>query len=183
MLFRGADSAVVNYGNQTAHEVAILSGNKDLADLINEFDASHITPFIEKPLYSRRRRDPTSLSRTSSPSPKTSTILPVPENHELFRSVTVSNKAELEDYRENKQEMFLKSSRKTSNNNMTLVSENDTIHPDRDRKHPESDDSGSECSDSDEEAVGKHKKVNRRTFSTGAIGKKAPAPIKSGLGK
>ena len=177
LLFRGADRTVANYGNQTAQEVAIVSGNSDIATLIHDFDSSQVTPFVEKPNYSRRRREPKPQSRTLSPSPKViSSQPPIPEHNEVFRSVTVANKAELDDHRESREAMFVKNARKTSNNNLTVVTESD-------KKHPESDESGSEFSDSDDEMVNKHKKVDRRTFSTGAVGKKAPAPIKSGPGR
>lgn len=177
LLFRGADRTVVNHGNQTAHEVAILSGNNDLAALINDFDSSQVTPFLEQPVYSRRRREPRLQSRTSSPSPSLSVIEPVPEHGEILRSVTVSNRVELNGHRENREAMFAKHSKKTNNNNVIVAgNEHDT-------KQLDSDDSGSECSESDDEAVNKHKKIDRRAFSTGASGKKAPAPIKSGPGK
>lgn len=34
MLFRGADRSILNYSNQTAYQVAVISNNMDLADLI-----------------------------------------------------------------------------------------------------------------------------------------------------
>ena len=177
LLFRGADPNLINFGNQTAHDIASISGNTEVASLISDFDSSQIAPFLERPVYSRRRRDPRSNSKasSSSPAPKINTQQPIPEHSELPRSATVANKGELESFRGNKEEMFLKNLKKTDNNNVAVKAETE-------KRRPESDESGSDCSDSDDETVNKDSRITRRTFSTGALGKKAPAPIKSGSG-
>ena len=175
LLFRGADPNLVNHGNQTPHDIAILSGNSELVALFSDFDLSQVTPFSEKPVYSRRRRAPGSRPNSSSPSPKILVHRPNPEHGEIPRSVTVANKSDLDIARGNKEEMLLRTMRKTHNNNMTLETESD-------KKRPDSEESGSECSDSDDDTTNKEMRISRRTFSTGAMGKKAPAPIKAGLG-
>ena len=175
LLFRGADANLVNFSNQTAHDIASISGNSEIAALINDFDSSQIAPFLERPVYSRRRRDPRSNSKASSSATKINTQQSVPENGELTRSITVANKGELESFRGSKEEMYLKNMKKTDNNNLTGKAETE-------KRRPESDVSGSDGSDSDDETVNKDNKINRRTFSTGALGKKAPAPIKSRSG-
>ncbi|XP_065054092.1 SH3 and multiple ankyrin repeat domains protein 2-like [Rhopilema esculentum] len=165
LLFRGADRTVLNYANQSAYENAILSGNHEIATLIEEFDNNQVTPFQEKPVYSRRRR-----VRTAHPSQQiSSTHETVPEHKELPRSATVSSRVELDQQKASKDAMFLKSSKKTTNNNLAV-----------EHKAGDTDDSASDLSDSDDESTNKHKKVDRRTFSTGAMSKKAPAPIKAG---
>ena len=42
LLFRGADRAVLNKANQDAFQVAVISGNHDLANVIRSFDDEHI---------------------------------------------------------------------------------------------------------------------------------------------
>jgi len=42
LLFRGADRCVKNYANQTAAEVAIITDNVHISDLINKFKASDV---------------------------------------------------------------------------------------------------------------------------------------------
>ena len=169
LLFRGADRTVVNYANQTAYENAILSGNHEVATLIEEFDSNQVTLFQEKPVYSRRRR-----VRNAHPSQQISnnTHETVPEHKELPRSATVASRVELDQPKSCQNAMFLKSSKKTTNNNLPV-----------EHKAGDTDDSASDLSDSDDENTNKHKKVDRRTFSTGAMLKKAPAPIKAGPSK
>jgi len=175
LLFRGADPNLVNHGNQTPHDIAVLSGNSELVAVFSDFDLSQVTPFLEKPVYSRRRRAPGSRPNSSSPSPKIIINRPNPEHGEIPRSVTVANRGDLDIARGSNEEMLLRTMRKTNNNNMTVETESD-------KKRQDSEDSGSDCSDSDDDTTNKEKRINRRTFSTGAMGKKAPAPIKAGLG-
>ena len=42
LLFRGADRAVLNKANQDAFQVAVISGNHDLANVIRSFDDEQI---------------------------------------------------------------------------------------------------------------------------------------------
>ena len=170
LLFRGADPTLVNFANQLPHDLASISGHNDLAALIRDFDPSQVARFVERPVYSRRRRGPTPNSNASSPSLKLSIHQPTPGHGELLRSSTVPNKGELKSLQENGEEMFL-------NNNVRKTA------TETDKKRPESDEDGSECSDSEDEAVSAENKINRRTFSTGVLGKKAPAPMRTGQGK
>ena len=49
LLFRGADRAVKNYANQTAADVAVITDNVHLADLIHKFKSSD----VGKPVFIR----------------------------------------------------------------------------------------------------------------------------------
>ena len=175
LLFRGADRSIENYSKQSASEVAILSGNNEVATLIQDFDDAQVTPFLKLPEYSKRRRGRTGGTPTSPTPPQSTPNTPMlggksnAEINDLQRCQTVGARVALGELKENKEAMFTK--RKNSNNNFVTVT----------REH-HSDESASD-SDSDEEGLNKHKKIDRRTFSTGAVARKAPAPIKSGPGK
>ncbi|KAM6962069.1 SH3 and multiple ankyrin repeat domains protein 3 isoform 2-T4 [Tautogolabrus adspersus] len=56
LLFRGANKDIKNYNNQTAFQVAIISGNFDLAEIIKIHKTSDVVPFRETPSYTKRRR-------------------------------------------------------------------------------------------------------------------------------
>jgi len=42
LLFRGADRAVKNYANQTATDVAVITDNVHIADLIDKFRTADV---------------------------------------------------------------------------------------------------------------------------------------------
>lgn len=64
LLFRGANKDVKNCNNQTAFQVAIISGNFDLAEIIKIHKPSDVVPFRESPSYTKRRR--MGLTRTAA---------------------------------------------------------------------------------------------------------------------
>ncbi|XP_060885246.1 SH3 and multiple ankyrin repeat domains protein 3 [Labrus mixtus] len=65
LLFRGANKDIKNYNNQTAFQVAIISGNFDLAEIIKIHKTSDVVvPFRETPSYTKRRR--TGVTRTTA---------------------------------------------------------------------------------------------------------------------
>jgi len=56
LLFRGIDKTIKNYANQNAAEVAIISGNLQLANVINNFGRHEVVPYQEMPKYNEKRR-------------------------------------------------------------------------------------------------------------------------------
>ncbi|XP_062510285.1 SH3 and multiple ankyrin repeat domains protein 2-like isoform X2 [Corticium candelabrum] len=56
LLFRGANKDVLNYAGQTAYEVAVISGNKAIAKLIETHSHEDTVLFRQKPTYTARRR-------------------------------------------------------------------------------------------------------------------------------
>ena len=42
LLFRGADRSTQNYANQDAFQVAVISGNRELADVIKNFNEEEV---------------------------------------------------------------------------------------------------------------------------------------------
>ncbi|ELU12708.1 hypothetical protein CAPTEDRAFT_129833, partial [Capitella teleta] len=56
LLFRGADKCVQNYANQDAYQVAIISGNYELASVIENFSSDEVVTFQELPKYNDKRR-------------------------------------------------------------------------------------------------------------------------------
>lgn len=88
LLLRGCDTSVVNNSHQNAHQVAVISGNMSLADMILSHKPENVVPYRDKPRFNPARRpqsydtigrgskavdlngsDPTRLSvRPSSPS-------------------------------------------------------------------------------------------------------------------
>ena len=51
LLFRGADRTVLNYSNQDAFDVAIISTNTDLADIIKNFRQEDVGECTYTSLY------------------------------------------------------------------------------------------------------------------------------------
>ncbi|XP_061671634.1 SH3 and multiple ankyrin repeat domains protein 2b isoform X3 [Syngnathoides biaculeatus] len=60
LLVRGADKEVRNHNSQSPFQVAIIAGNFDLAELIENHKESDLVPFREAPAYSKRRQGPSS---------------------------------------------------------------------------------------------------------------------------
>uniref|UniRef100_A0A6A7G4R8 SH3 and multiple ankyrin repeat domains protein 3 n=1 Tax=Hirondellea gigas TaxID=1518452 RepID=A0A6A7G4R8_9CRUS len=56
LLFRGCDKNALNFANQNAYQVAIISGNLELAEVINNHLADEVVPFKTPPRYNPRRR-------------------------------------------------------------------------------------------------------------------------------
>nr|XP_014030422.1 unnamed protein product [Salmo salar] len=66
LLVRGANKEVKNYNSQSPFQVAIISGNFELAELVKNHKETDIVPFHEAPEYSKRRRVPPSTSSSGS---------------------------------------------------------------------------------------------------------------------
>ncbi|KAK7793822.1 hypothetical protein R5R35_014324 [Gryllus longicercus] len=56
LLFRGCDKDALNYANQTPYQVAVIAGNLELADVIQQHRPENVVPFREPPRYNPRRR-------------------------------------------------------------------------------------------------------------------------------
>ncbi|XP_039955775.1 uncharacterized protein LOC120771707 isoform X1 [Bactrocera tryoni] len=56
LLFRGAQRSALNYANQTPYQVAVIAGNMDLAEIIQNFKADDVVPFRGQPRYNPKRR-------------------------------------------------------------------------------------------------------------------------------
>lgn len=46
LLFRGCDRNALNYANQTPYQVAVIAGNLELAELIQNYRADDVGMFI-----------------------------------------------------------------------------------------------------------------------------------------
>lgn len=58
LLMRGCDTSVVNNSHQNAHQVAVIAGNLQLADMIQSFKSEQVIPYREKPKYNPARQRP-----------------------------------------------------------------------------------------------------------------------------
>ncbi|XP_071056645.1 SH3 and multiple ankyrin repeat domains protein 2 isoform X3 [Onthophagus taurus] len=56
LLFRGADRQALNYANQTPYQVAVIAGNMELADIIQNYKQDDVVPFRDPPSYNPKRR-------------------------------------------------------------------------------------------------------------------------------
>ncbi|XP_057667503.1 SH3 and multiple ankyrin repeat domains protein 2 isoform X3 [Diorhabda carinulata] len=56
LLFRGADRQALNFANQTPCQVAVIAGNMDLADIIQNYKQEDVVPFRGPPSYNPKRR-------------------------------------------------------------------------------------------------------------------------------
>ena len=56
LLFRGADTTIVNKSNQTPYELALVSQNSSIATIIQSHKADHVVPFRETPIINPKRR-------------------------------------------------------------------------------------------------------------------------------
>ncbi|XP_018336270.1 protein shank isoform X2 [Agrilus planipennis] len=56
LLFRGADRQALNYANQTPYQVAVIAGNMELAEIIQNFRNEDVVPFRGPPKYNPKRR-------------------------------------------------------------------------------------------------------------------------------
>ncbi|XP_053671754.1 uncharacterized protein LOC128721969 [Anopheles nili] len=56
LLFRGANRGALNYANQTPYQVAVIAGNLELAEMIQNYKIEDIVPFRGPPRYNPRRR-------------------------------------------------------------------------------------------------------------------------------
>uniref|UniRef100_A0A182J687 SH3 and multiple ankyrin repeat domains protein n=1 Tax=Anopheles atroparvus TaxID=41427 RepID=A0A182J687_ANOAO len=56
LLFRGANRGALNYANQTPYQVAVIAGNLELAEMIQNYKTEDIVPFRGPPRYNPRRR-------------------------------------------------------------------------------------------------------------------------------
>ncbi|KAF7280771.1 hypothetical protein GWI33_005499 [Rhynchophorus ferrugineus] len=56
LLFRGADREALNFANQTPYQVAVIAGNMELAELIQNYRQEDVVPFRGPPSYNPKRR-------------------------------------------------------------------------------------------------------------------------------
>lgn len=56
LLFRGAQRGALNYANQTPYQVAVIAGNLELAEMIQNYKSDDIVPFRGPPKYNPKRR-------------------------------------------------------------------------------------------------------------------------------
>ncbi|CAF1116801.1 unnamed protein product, partial [Rotaria sordida] len=56
LLFRGADTTIVNKSNQTPYELALVSQNCTIATIIQSHKSDHVVPYRETPLINPKRR-------------------------------------------------------------------------------------------------------------------------------
>ena len=56
LLFRGADTTIVNKSNQTSYELALVSRNCSIASIIQSHKPDHVVPFREMPSINPKRR-------------------------------------------------------------------------------------------------------------------------------
>lgn len=56
LLFRGADRHALNFANQTPYQVAVIAGNLELAEIIENYRQEDVVPFRGPPSYNPRRR-------------------------------------------------------------------------------------------------------------------------------
>uniref|UniRef100_A0A0A9XJ26 SH3 and multiple ankyrin repeat domains protein 3 n=2 Tax=Lygus hesperus TaxID=30085 RepID=A0A0A9XJ26_LYGHE len=87
LLFRGCQRDALNYANQTAYQVAVIAGNLELAEVIQNHRPENVVPFREAPRYNPRRRstllNPTMLSSPILTSPVMSPPSPSPSDRSL----------------------------------------------------------------------------------------------------
>ncbi|KAM9299579.1 SH3 and multiple ankyrin repeat domains protein 1 [Gastrophryne carolinensis] len=57
LLYRGASKDIKNHGGQTPFQVAVISGNFELGELIKSHRDSDVVPFQESPSYAVHRRE------------------------------------------------------------------------------------------------------------------------------
>ncbi|KAJ8364257.1 hypothetical protein SKAU_G00130880 [Synaphobranchus kaupii] len=57
LLYRGANKEAKNKNGQTPFQVAVMSGNFDLGEIIKNHRDSDVVPFIESPKYAPQRRE------------------------------------------------------------------------------------------------------------------------------
>ncbi|XP_075169810.1 SH3 and multiple ankyrin repeat domains prosap [Haematobia irritans] len=56
LLFRGAQRGALNYANQTPYQVAVIAGNLELAEIIQNYKSEDVVPFRGPPRYNPKRR-------------------------------------------------------------------------------------------------------------------------------
>lgn len=56
LLLRGCDPSIVNNSHQNAYQVAVISGNMALAELINHHKPENVVPYRDKPRFNPARR-------------------------------------------------------------------------------------------------------------------------------
>ncbi|KAL3266685.1 hypothetical protein HHI36_010847 [Cryptolaemus montrouzieri] len=56
LLFRGADRNALNFANQTPYQVAVIAGNLELAEMIENYRQEDVVPFRGPPSYNPKRR-------------------------------------------------------------------------------------------------------------------------------
>ncbi|RWS16711.1 ankyrin repeat domain containing protein 35-like protein [Dinothrombium tinctorium] len=67
LLLRGCNTSIVNNSHQNAYQVAVISGNMNLADLIANHKVENVVPYRDKPKYNPARRPPSSKATSGDP--------------------------------------------------------------------------------------------------------------------
>lgn len=70
LLLRGCDPTVVNNSHQNAYQVAVIAGNHNLAEIIQNHRPEQVVPYRDKPKYNPSRKPPPSLMENNSFPPK-----------------------------------------------------------------------------------------------------------------
>ncbi|KAE8753257.1 hypothetical protein FOCC_FOCC000180 [Frankliniella occidentalis] len=65
LLFRGCQRDALNYANQTPYQVAVIAGNLELAEVIQNFRSDQVVPYREPPQFNPRRRRYSDIYGTS----------------------------------------------------------------------------------------------------------------------
>ncbi|KAJ1530379.1 hypothetical protein ONE63_005288 [Megalurothrips usitatus] len=65
LLFRGCQRDALNYANQSPYQVAVIAGNLELAEVIQNFQSDQVVPYREPPQYNPRRRRYSDIYGTS----------------------------------------------------------------------------------------------------------------------
>ncbi|KAI4822740.1 hypothetical protein KUCAC02_008269, partial [Chaenocephalus aceratus] len=69
LLYRGANKDTKNNSGQTAFQVAVMSGNFELGEIIKNHRDTDVVPFVESPKYAPQRRESTRTLTIPHPHP------------------------------------------------------------------------------------------------------------------
>ncbi|XP_014240790.1 SH3 and multiple ankyrin repeat domains protein 3 isoform X2 [Cimex lectularius] len=83
LLFRGCQREALNYANQTPYQVAVIAGNLELADVIQNHRPENVVTFREAPRYNPRRRSQLITAPPALLSPVLSPPSPSPSDRSL----------------------------------------------------------------------------------------------------
>ena len=74
LLLRGCDTSVVNNSHQNAYQVAVISGNMSLAEMIKNHQPENVVPYRDKPRFNPARRPQNNYGDTLNRGHKSSEI-------------------------------------------------------------------------------------------------------------
>lgn len=66
LLVRGCDASIVNNSHQNAYQVAVISGNMALAEMIASHRSEHVLPYRDRPRFNPARRPPSDSGNAST---------------------------------------------------------------------------------------------------------------------